>query len=208
MIVHFYLDPLILEDRPWIGVVIGLAGVLMMSAVAVVFLNEYVSLERQASPAVISADAALPGCDSSRKWVTMTGGVWHCDRVVEVPRDAPEKWLFGPIDCTQIPVTDATATRLIVVEYAGQVSCEDLADRSVTGILSCEGDRVWGSHVSREIGSMAHRPPALVLHADMSPDNARTYVLLSSGFVLAFAAFAGYYVNKWRRKGRLRRVVS
>lgn len=200
MFVHTYLDPLILEHRPWIGVLIGLVGVSLMCVTGAVFLGEYRSLGRQPHPIEVTADTARLASGTPRMWVTLTEGHWHCDGTVESLRSIPEKWLFGRVESTQIPVTSSTGLRLVVVMYDGEVDCAKVAKGRTTGVLTAEGDNVWGSYVARQITEKSQGPPILVLHANEGPQAARNYLLMSSGFLLGFAVFTAYYGRKWARQ--------
>jgi hypothetical protein len=196
---YVHIDPETLRRHPWIAVLIGLVGVAMMALISNAFFREYMALRTMPAPEQITADSAILGPGGSRRWVSFTGGNWHHDMVVEERRKAPECWLFGKIENTQIPVTDTKGLRLIVIKHDGKADSQSLALRPVTGMLVREHDGLWGGGISPAM-AIKHEGPILVLIPGAGPAKAFAYTLGGLGFLLAFSIFTSYYLWLWNRK--------
>ncbi len=198
---YVHIDPEWLKQHPWVGVLIGSAGVILMLFVGDAFWSEYQRLRHIPHPEEITPETGMLTEETPRRWVTLKGGPWRCELAVKVEKRPPESWIFGRVDSTQIPVNDSTASKWIIVKYDGEVECRDVAEKPVTGMLLYEGDRVWGGSVARVIKKMGKNYPLLVLTVGDGPEKARKYVYGSTGFIIAFLAFAIYYLRLWIARG-------
>jgi len=198
---HVHIDPETLKRYPWIGVLIGLAGSLLMVFLTVDFYHEYMALRSIPAPAPITVSTALllPGQRST--WVTLSGGVWHHDLVVREERRVPERWILGKVENTQIPVTDGRGRTLVIIKHEGNVESRSLEGGPVTGMLVRNHDHLWGGGVSRSI-CLNHTEPLLVLVPGAGPRAAFLYTLGGLGFLLVFTIFAFYYMVMWLRGSR------
>jgi hypothetical protein len=198
---HVHIDPETLKRYPWIGVLIGLAGSLLMVFLTVDFYHEFMALRTIPAPTSMTAATAalLPGERST--WVTLSDGVCHHDLVVREERSIPERWIFGKVDNTQVPVTDGKGRTLIIIKHDGNAESRSLEGHPVTGMLVREHDHLWGGGVSPHI-RLTHTEPLLVLVPGAGPWAAFLYTLGGLGFLLVFTMFAFYYLVVWFRKGR------
>ena len=197
---HIHIPEEALDRHPWIGVPIGLAGAALFLWLGVNSYAEYRRYSGLRQPEEITVEAAVLTTESPRRWVTLRGGIWHCDWVIQRRRLGPERWLFGAIEGTQIPVTDAAFTKLIVIKFDGDVKCADVANKPVTGVLTSEGDRLWGGGVASELEQMRNFRTVLVLCAGAGPRKGLMWTLGSAGLFVVCCAFAAYFARKWLQK--------
>ncbi|MGD8240332.1 MAG: hypothetical protein PVH68_17385 [Armatimonadota bacterium] len=200
MYVHIPTE--LIEEHPWIGVLIGLVGVGFFGWLAGKCYAEHRMHSRAGGPAEITVETARLSEESPRKWVTLRGGVWHWDRAVQLERQGLESRFLGRIRETQIPVTDADLGRTIVVKFDGDVEVQ-VAEQPVTGVLMFEGDRAgWGGSISAELTGIRRSERVLVLAAGAGPKKAMQYALGFGGAALGCAAFTAWFWGKWARKRR------
>jgi len=200
---YIHINPEFLQKYPWVGVLIGGTGVALMVFLTDATWSEYQRYSRQGHPIDVTPETARLDSGEPRSWVTLRGAEWICDDVVQETRTVPERWIFGSIDNTQIPARPAGDT-VIVLKLDGDVPCASVAGRPLTGVLTREGDGVWGGSVTRQIREARSGLRILVLHPGVGPEKARTYAFAGAGFLLAFMLFALYYVRLWSRQRRLR----
>ena len=194
--VYIHVSPETLRRYPWIGVGIGLVGVLMMGFIATSFWGEWQRLGPQGSPEELMIDAAFDA-PASRRWVRLSGGDWDCASACATERRAPEAWIFGRIDDTQVTVL-GTAGRVVILKFDGAIDCAALAGRPVTGMLVTVGDSVWGGGVARPLRERGTERRVLCVGA--GPEKARNDLLLASAFLVGFVGFTGYYTRIWLRR--------
>ncbi|MFQ5810278.1 MAG: hypothetical protein ACE5JM_11720 [Armatimonadota bacterium] len=206
MLVHIPTE--LIEEHPWIGVVIGLIGVGFFGWLSGKCYAEHRMHSRAGSPAEITVETARLSEESPRKWVTLRGGVWHWDRAVQLERQGLESRFFGRIRETQIPVTDAGLDKTIVVKFDGDVDGAEVAEQPVTGVLMFEGDRGgWGGSVSGELRGIRRSQRLLVLAAGAGPKKAMKNALGCGGAALACAAFTAWFGARWAKgRRKLRRL--
>jgi len=196
---YVHIDPETLKQHPWIAVLIFFIGTALAFLAANAFWREYLALRDIPCPAEINADKASLSADSPRRWVTLTSGVWHPDRTVEEKRKAPECWIFGPVENTQIPVTGTLKPVLIIVKCDGKVDGRALSSKPVTGMLVQVNDRLWGGGISKDI-STGGASAVYVLVADAGPAKALLYAWIGTAFFLVFTIFLSYYLWLWTQK--------
>jgi hypothetical protein len=199
---YVHIDPETLNRHPWIAVLIGLAGVILMLFLTNAYWKEYQALQKIACPAEITADTANLSTDEPRKWVTLISGKWHPEARVEGERKIPEKWIFGKVENTQIPVTDSKDQKLIVVKFEGKVDVQSKINLPVTGMLVYKGDKVWGGSISRQF-SLKYTQPIMVLDAGAGKSQALNYFIMGLIFTIAFSSFTGYYLWVWSTRKNL-----
>ena len=95
--VYVHVDPSTLQARPWIGALIGLAGVVFFFWMSSVFWAEYGVLNRQREPDRLTLAEATAVVPRSHRWVTLTDGLTQCELAQRSLRNVPERWLFGRV---------------------------------------------------------------------------------------------------------------
>jgi hypothetical protein len=159
--------------------------------------TEAQSLLGQKAPAARSLHEAV--LEEGIRWVTVSGGDWHCDDAVTIHRrGALERWLRGPVAVVEIPITADGDDELLVARFEKAVSCAERAGRPLTGVI--------GSHeifTSRDAARRWRQPGrrVAVLNVDASPTQALVMLLGLGALVLAAALFSGYYLKLMLRPG-------
>jgi len=193
---YVHIDPETLKQHPWIAVLIFFVGAAVAFWAANAFWHEYLALRNLPCPAEITADNASLGADCPRRWVTLVSGVWHPDRAVEEKRKAPECWVLGPVENTQIPVAGSIKPVLIVVKCDGKVDRQALSSKPVTGMLVRVNDHLWGGGISKDI-STGGASAVYVLVEGAGPARALLYAWIGTAFFLAFGVFLSYFLWLW-----------
>ena len=185
-----HIDPATLRRRPIIGVLFGGA-----TAAVVVFLvlagwPEVSALLQQKSPVAVSHHqlASMAGI----RWVTLTDGEWHCDQAIILERGSGlERWVRGPVETTEIPITGATGGELVVASFDGALKCDERAGAPLTGVVGSTEIFTSRAALRRWAGS-ADR--VVVLNVGASPRWAVIMLLGLIGIALLAFGFAGYYL--------------
>jgi hypothetical protein len=191
---YVHVDPALLERYPWIGVLLGAAG-LALGLVLARQMADDSRLFRDRAPERLSladADALARG---ERRWVTLVDGEWRCDARVERERKAPERWLFGRIEETQVPIRDPAGRRLVVVRFAGAIDCPRRAGEEPSGAWErAEGSRL--RRVARDILALPHEPPPFWLDASLR-DEVERYSWFPAVLSLLGIGILVHFGRKW-----------
>src|SRR5262245_40568848 len=192
---YVHLDPRLLERRPWIGVAIGAAGIVLFGMMFAAFHREIQRLAGQTAPEDVTP-ATLELSDARpRRWVRLVGGRWDCARSLAQRRRVPERWLFGEVEAVFVPVRDDAGRSLLVLRFDRAVDCAPLAGEPIAGMLARPGDSVWGGAVPKAQLGFA---PTFVLNVDDDPAELRWMRWGALGFLAAMTGFAGFYLKKWQ----------
>jgi len=121
-----HIDPATLRRHPILGVAIGGA-----TAIFIVFLiqsggQEARALLVQKTPERLTLHeaASLRGI----RWVTISGGQWRCDETITIERQPGlERWVRGPVEQTEVPITGPVKGEILVACFDGAVSCSERA---------------------------------------------------------------------------------
>ena len=201
----FHIDHRTLRKHPILGVFIGVAtaGVivwLLMSGWA-----EAQALFAQKAPERLSVHEVvnLRGVH----WVALSDGEWHCDAAVTRPRRSQlDRWVRGPVEATEVPITGPTEGEILVASFGGALECEARAGSPITGVVgstqifssSCNAVGRWGkrgAHVN-------------VLEVGASPRLALLMIVALAAVGLGGIAFAGYYFMVMFRANEPRAVAA
>lgn len=200
---YVHVSPETLRKYPWIGVSVGLAGVLLMGFVVAAFWSEWVRLRSQAAPEEVTVEEAFRK-GAARSWVRLTGGAWDCASLVRTLHRAPESWILGRVEDTQVRLSDSYG-RVVILKFDGAIDCAALGGAPVEGMLVHDGDKVWGGGIARPLRQPGREQRVLCVGS--GPRQARNHLLLGSVFCVLFAGFAITYAWIWiRQRGRVRRT--
>lgn len=195
MFVH--IDPETLKQHPWIGVLIGLAGVGLIVFFGPPLVSEYMKLSRLSSPELITVATATLGNEQDSRWVTLQGGTPDCQMAAQVQNKFPESLIFGKISDTQVARWEEPSRNVVVVSYDGEISCTERAAQPVTGMLIWEGNDVWHQSIRQPVTAGRSYDKRFLLVEGAGPERARNYTLFASIMFIAFSAFTIYYLRLW-----------
>lgn len=204
MFVHIPME--VLEEHPWIAVLIGAVGVGLMGFATVEMVQEYARLREQGVPERVGPSTAQVDDRTPRRWVVLEGGSWECANAAQQTRQPPESWLFGRVDTTEVPVWDESRRYLVIVKLDGDVECATRVGSAVEGVLVRRKDHMWGGSVAWQLEELAGPDGTVVLVAGAGPRQAMTFAifgLVGSGGSLWLAL---YFARKWRRQVGRRHV--
>lgn len=188
----------VVRRHPWTGVALGLAGLALMCGIVAAFAQEVLRFAGQSAPFVVLFESLDFGRRDSR-WIELRGGTWHWDEAIERERKIPERWLFGRVERTEVPVTDASGRRLLIAMFDGAPRRTDVASNARRGVIASEDERTWGSLPSKRMLARPHDGRVLVFHPGAGPAQAWRYVAMGFAFALFFAGFTAYW---WRQHTR------
>jgi hypothetical protein len=186
-----HIDLATLRRHPIIGVLLGGVTAVLLVHLIVSGWPEVRELLGQKAPDRISLHDAV---NLRRvRWVTLAEGQWHCDQAITMKRQQGiERWLRGPIEATEVPITGATAGEVLVASFDGALKCEARAGSSLTGVIG--STEIFTSRATlrrwRESGQRV-----AVLNVGASP----IFALIMLAGLVAIAVlgigFGGYYLR-------------
>ena len=193
-----HVDPATLRKHPVLGVVIGGATAVFLCCLIGSGLGEARALLGQRAPDPVSLHETvnLRGV----RWVTLAEGRWHCDRAITVERRAGlERWLRGPVETTEVPITGADDGEVLVASFDGSVACAERAGSSLTGVVG--STEIFTSRgVLRRWSRSANR--VAILHVGAGPRFALIMLIGLVAVAVGGMVFAGYYLKLMLRSGR------
>ena len=192
-----HIDAATLRKYPILGVLIGGATTVFIGYLLQFGMTEARALLRQKAPDSLSLHETvnLRGI----RWVKVSEGQWHCDRVVTIERPAGfERWVRGPVATTEVAITGAVDGEILVASFDGAVSCADRAGKPLTGVVG--STEIFTSRGALRRWSRGGERVA-VLNVGASPRHA--LVMLVGLVVVAVGGivFAGYYLRLMFARG-------
>jgi hypothetical protein len=192
------IDPATLRKYPVLGVIIGGVTAVFLGYLISSGLAEARVLLGQRAPDRVSLHETvnLRGA----RWITLTEGQWHCDRAITVERRAGlERWVRGPVEATEVPITGAKDGEVLVASFDGAVACAERAGSSLTGVVG--STEIFTSRGAlRRWSQSGHR--VAILHVGAGPRFALIMLIGLVAIALGGTAFAGYYLALMLRSGR------
>jgi len=192
-----HINPATLRRHPILGVLVGVATAAFLAFLLSSGWPEARALLAQKAPDPVTVHGSVsePGI----RWVTLSEGQWHCEQAVTIERrPGLERWLRGPIETTEVPITGAMEGEVLVASFDGTVKCVERAGSSLTGVVgsteiftSRGALRRWGRGGDR----------VAVLHVGAGPRIALIMLIGLIAIAVLGLAFAGYYVGLMLRSG-------
>jgi hypothetical protein len=128
------------------------------------------------------------------RWITLSEGQWNCERAIAIERRAGvERWVRGPIETTEVPITGAAEGEVVVASFDGALTCAERAGTSLTGVVGSK--EIFTSRAAlrrwkRSGGRVA------ILHVGASPRFALIMLVSLSAIALGGVAFAAFYLSR------------
>jgi hypothetical protein len=118
---------------PWAAGILGLIIALLFANLAIASFREAQRLPSAPQHVSISAAAALaPTSYDQRPWVEIEDGIVDCQNI--------RYHRIGDSERTEILVSDASKTIVIVVEYSDHLTCQRISQEHPIGLLSRMSD--------------------------------------------------------------------
>ena len=176
-----HVNPEDIRQHPWMGVLIGLIGVVLFTFVTYNATKDYMEFSKRQHPARLDLGRREPDSSFERGWVTITNFRLDCDTVEKTQRiDILERAVLGPVTDTYTIATNQSGTPLMIVQVHGDASCPSLAAGPMTGVLTSTADPAYGVAYSRtELSHLANLH--LILHVGEGLGS--SLVLLALGIV-------------------------
>jgi hypothetical protein len=186
-----HIDAATLRKYPILGVLIGGASAAFVCYLLWSGLAEARILLGQKAPDPVSLHEIvnLRGI----RWVTLTEGQWHCDQAITIERRAGlERWVRGPVETTEVPITGAMEGEVLVASFDGAVTCAKRAGSSLTGVVG--STQIFTSRGAlRRWGRGGNR--VAVLQVGASPRFALILLIGLIAVAVGGLVFAGYYLS-------------
>jgi len=192
-----HIDAATLRKYPILGVVIGGATAVFLGYLISSGWPEARALLGQKAPDRISLHETvnLRGV----RWVTLSEGRWHCDQALTIERrPGLERWLRGPVETTEVPITGAMDGEVLVASFDGAVACAERAGSSLTGVVG--STEIFTSRGALRRWSRSGNRVA-VLHVGASPRFALIMLIGLVAIGIGGIVFAGYYLTLMLRSG-------
>ena len=202
MFVH--IDARTLRRHPILGILIGAATAAVIGWLLVSGWAEAQALLSQKAPERLTVHEIvnLRGVH----WVAVTDGEWHCEEAITRPRrPGIERWVRGPVESTEVPITGMTEGEILVASFDGALKCEERADSRLTGVV---GSRQIFSSSGTLKRWRRHGDPINVLEVGASPQWALIMFVALAAIALGAVVFAGYYFMLMFRANEPRSVPA
>lgn len=192
-----HISPETLRRHPILGVLIGGTTTTVVAWLLLSGFDEARALLQQKSPEPFSLHEIVTA--RGVRWVTLSEGQWHCEQTVTIARrPGLERWLRGPVETTEVPITAAIEREILVASFDGAVTCAERRGSALTGVVgsteiftSRGALRRWGRGGDR----------VAVLHVGASPRTALVMLLALVAVAVGGLVFAGYYLTLMLRPG-------
>ncbi len=185
-----HIDPAALRKHPIIGVLLGGATAVFIGFLLLCGMNEARALLRQKAPDQLTLHEIVNL--RSIRWVTLSDGRWHCERTNTIERPfGLERWLWGPIENTEVAITGAVEGEILVASFDGKVACAERAGSPLTGVVG--SNEIFTSRGALRRWSRGGERVA-VLNVGASPRYALIMLLGLAAIVACGIVFAGYYL--------------
>jgi hypothetical protein len=203
---HFiHISPEDLRKHPWIGVAIGIIGMVLFSFVTYVAARDYMNFSKQKSPEIIDVENVAPDYLITRKWVTLTNFTLDCETVEQTRRTDPlEKLIVGQVYDTYIIITNSSGRQLIVAIFHVDVSCQNFQNQPLTGILTTTQDYSYGVAF---FNTKLSRTTSVHLILRVNEGLGQSTIILIMGIVLDIVFFLSFvlkysrlWLEKWESK--------
>lgn len=186
-----HVDPATLRRYPILGVLLGLVATVAFVFVLRSGAGEARALIQQKAPVALSPREAVH--QDGIRWVTVTGGRRRCEQAMTIPRQGMlERWARGPVASTEVPITSDEGRELLVASFDGAVSCAEVTDRPLTGVIGSTEVFTSRDAVRRWSGTGKR---VAVLHVGASPSEALFLFLFLVALLLVSVGFSGYYLK-------------
>jgi len=193
-----HIDPATLRKYPIIGVMIGGATAAFLCYLLGSGWAEVHVLLGQKAPDPVSLHETVT--TRGIRWVTASGGQWHCERAITIERSAGvERWLRGPVEATEVPITGAAEGEVLVAIFDGAVTCSERAGSSLTGVVG--STEIFTSRAALRRWSRGGNRVA-ILHVGASPLFALIMLIGLVAIAVLAIAFAGYYLRLMLPSGK------
>jgi len=201
-----HIDAATLRKYPILGVLIGGATAVFLCYLLRSGWAEARALLVQKAPDRVSINETV---NLRRiRWVTLTEGQWHCEQAITIERRAGlERWLRGPVETTEVPISGEREGEILVASFDGAVACAERAGSSLTGVVG--STEIFTSRGAlRRWGRGGNR--VAILHVGASPRFALIMLIGLVAVAVGGIVFAGYYFVLMLRSGdqRLARLPS
>jgi hypothetical protein len=188
--VFVHIDARTLRRYPVLAIVIGVATAAVIGWLLTSGWGEAQALFAQNAPERLSVHeiVSLRGVH----WVTLSDGEWHCDAAVTRPRRSTiERWVRGPVDATEVPITGIIEGEILVANIGGAVNCEVRAGSQLTGVVG--STQIFSSGCGTARRWRARGTRVAVLDVGASPQRALGMIVALVAVALGGLVFAGYY---------------
>ncbi len=192
-----HVDPAVLRKHPILGVLVGGAAAVVIGWLLASGSGEARALLDQKTPDRISLHEIvnLRGI----RWVTLTDGQWHCERAITTERPMGlERWVRGPIETTEVPVTGTIAGEVLVASFDGDVTCAQRAGSTVSGVVG--STEIFTSQAALRRWSRGG-DRVVILHVGATPRMALIMLVGLIGVAVLGIGVAGHYLTLMLRSG-------
>jgi hypothetical protein len=199
-----HIDAATLRRYPILGVILGAATAVVIGCLLKFGMAEARALLAQKAPDLLSVHE-ITNLGSIR-WVRLSEGQWHCERMITTERRSGlERWLRGPVETTEVPITGAVDGEILVACFDGPVSCADRAGSHLTGVVG--STEIFTTRGTLRRWSRGGQPVA-VLSVGASPRYALVMLLGLIAVAVCGIVFATYYLRLMLAPGRQHRVPA
>jgi hypothetical protein len=195
-----HLTPEDLKKHPWLGVLIGLVGMILFTFLSLVAARDFINFSNQKTPLLINVEKLETHQPFTRKWVTLTNFRLDCEQAEKTRRTDPiEKFFEGSVYDTYVTITNSSRKELIVAIFHGDIACPKFQSQPLTGILTTTDDYSYGvAFLSTKLSKTT--AANLILRVDEGLGQSQTLLAISILFDIASLLFIVMSSRLWLQK--------
>lgn len=193
MFVH--VDPQLFEKRPFFLIVLAMVGLIVWIVLVGFLYREYRGFGP--TPASVDLNTVLPPAENHGQWVAIQQALLiRCSPHLQEIRQPPESWMFGRVDQTMFVATIEGSGRGLLLVQNGDISCKEVADRPMVGVLE-EISPYWRGEIN---GAGVSVPPRTDLQLSLGegPASYRKMFVISLFFPVICVFLLMRAWPKWR----------
>jgi hypothetical protein len=175
--------------HPWFWLGFGIIGMTLFAFLTFISARDTVNFSRQASPQFMDVEKLESDGTFERKWVTLTNFKLDCRKVEQTIRtNSLERLILGRVYDTYMVIPNRSGQEVIVAIFHGDVSCQDMQNKPLTGILTTTTDYSYGV-AFLSTGLSKTTKAGLILRVDEGLSQSRTLLALGIFFDIVFLSF-------------------
>jgi hypothetical protein len=171
----------------WIG--FGIIGMTLFAFLTFIAARDTMNFSKQGSPQLTDVEKLESDGTFERKWVTLKNFKLDCKTVEQTIRtNFLERLILGKVYDTYMVIPNNSGKAVIVAIFHGDVSCQNVQNKPLTGILTTTTDYSYGV-AFLSTGLSKTTQARFILRVDEGLSQSRNLLALGIFFDIVFLSF-------------------